>query len=202
MIIPRKLVRDYLVNVVGNALSPDVGDRIYEGRPNPVPSDQLPCVWLVPFSESMEKQGGTDYIPMDIDRKMNAVILIVVEPPNDPSESTTVQDRLDEYGRKLEKAMKEDRRFQKLLDSWSGQASDEGVLAGSRLITVDTDIESGSESPTAVMQLVYELLREDTTENEKRWDDFQSYLIELRRVGWDASTVDPILIAAEGDVEQ
>lgn len=200
MIIPRQLVREYLTAVITASAGDDVGGRVYVGRPNPVLRDQLPFILIMPLNEAVTEQGGSRYMPQDYERVMTATILVVVEQPNDPGESETAEDRLDTIGRKIEKGMREDKRFQKLLDSWEGNIGDEGVLAGSRLASVSTDLESESETSVAAMQIVYELLYEDESFNEKREVTFDSFLAELRRVGWNEETVDPILIAAEGDV--
>ena len=200
MIIPRTLVREYLKALVVDAVSDDVDDRVYVGRPNPVLRDQVPFVLIMPLNEVVTEQGGSRYVPQDYERIMTAAILVVVEQPNDPSQSEIAEDRLDTIGRKIEKGMREDGRFQKRLSSWTGQIGDIGIIAGSRLASVSVDLESESETSIAAMQLTYELLYEDESFNTKREKDFESFLIELRRVGWDSETVDPILIAAEGDI--
>ena len=200
MIIPRTLVRHYLRALLISAIGEDVGGRVYVGRPNQTMRDQLPFVLIMPLVEEIANQGGSQYCPQDYERVMTATILAVVEQPNDYLQIEGAEDRLDVIGRKIEKAMREDKRFQRRLSSWTGQISDTGILAGSRLESVSVDLESESESSIAAMQITYGLLYEDDSDNTKREKDFESFLIELRRVGWDSETVDPILIAAEGDV--
>ena len=202
MMIPRTLAREYLKVLVIDAVEDDVDDRVYVGRPNPVLWEQVPFILIMPFSEIVSEQGGSRYIPQDYERIMTANILVVAEQPNDPSQSEIVEDRLDVIGRKIEKAMREDKRFQKRLPSWAGNIGDEGILAGSRLAAVTTDLESESETSIAAMQLTFELLFEDESFNTKREQDFESFLIELRRVGWNEETIDPVLIAAEGEVNE
>lgn len=200
MIVPRILVRSYLQQMLQTALAEDLDDRVFVGRPNPVMREDLPCVLILPISETIVKQGGSDYMPLGYDRIMSCTLMVVMEHPRDPSGGLNIEDRLDIVGRKIENAVKEDRRFQKDLPGWAGNPGDDGVLGGSRLISVDVDLDNESESNIAVMQLVFEFLYEDLSYNEKRSQTFESFLIELRRVGWDETTVDPVLIAAEGDV--
>lgn len=201
MIVPRTLVREYAKQLVSNAVESEVADRVYVGRPNPVMFSELPFVLIMPITETVVKQGGSEYLPLDFDRIMSLSIFIAVDRPTDPSESLLVEDRLDVIGRKIEKAFNNDRRFQKLLSSWSGDiCGDDGILSGSTIRSVEVDLESEAESTIAVMQLNYELLYEDRTTSEKRENLFESYLWELRRVGWDDDTVDPVIIAAEGDL--
>jgi hypothetical protein len=200
MIIPRQLVREYLAALVTASAGDDVGGRVYVGRPNQVMRDHLPFILIMPLNEVVSELGGSRFVPHDYERIMTAEILVVAEQPNDPGESETAEDRLDTIGRKIEKGMRDDQRFQKLLSSWEGNFGDEGILSGSRLASVSTDLESESETSVAAMQLTYELLYEDESFNTKRETDFESFLIELRRVGWDSETVDPVLIAAEGEV--
>jgi len=201
MIIPRKLVREYLKDLITDAVGDDVGGRVYVGRPNPTTREELPFVLILPLSESISPLGGNQQVPQDYLREITATLLVVVEQPNDYTQSESAEDRLDTLGRRVEKAMREDKRFQKRLPTWTGNISDTGVIAGSRIDSVTVDLESESESSIAAMQLVYMLWYEDDSENEKRERAFESYLIELRRVGWDESTVDPVLIAAEGDID-
>lgn len=195
---PRTVIRAYAWDLLKDAV--DVGGRVYLSEPNPIIFDRLPVVAIYFLNEPIEISAGDRYIAREYERKLNLAIDIIAEQQVDPDGALKVENLLDGLGRQVELAMFNDNFFWKRLTTYTGENSDPGLLQSSILVnTTPHAVKTDSEKILAAQRLDFELTYLDNVFVEHKADIIESYMMEIRRVGWDESTVDPVLIAAEGD---
>jgi hypothetical protein len=195
----RTVIRAYCWDLVKSAVADMVSDRVYLGRVSPTTIKELPCIIIGSLDELIEPMGGTQHVPDGLERTITVPFYTIARVPQSANDSAELEDFLDLIGHKIEIEFTEDRFFQKRFPAY-GLDMDYGILAGNRLTAISADRKAETEFGLAVQVMTYELLYEDEGINEKQTNMFNSYLLELRRVGWTESTVDPVLIAAEGDL--
>jgi hypothetical protein len=177
-------------------------DNVFQVRPNSLSYTQLPAVCVYFASENLEVSEGDRYIPDQYDRNLLLAVDIFAEQPNDPDSVVRVEDELDSIGRVIEQAFFDDYFFTKRLSTYTGGNADPGLLARTLLRSVTPyQTEGGSDRVISGQVQQWELAYIDDALVEKKAEFIKSYLMEIKRVGWDDQTVDSTLIAAEGDFE-
>lgn len=196
---PRTAIRYYAYETIKDAVK--MGDRVYMSRPYPIYFMELPAIAIYFSGEQIDIMAGDRYIPQEYERRLNLTIELIDTQPTDPDKSLLVEDQLDLRARKIERAFYDDVFFQKRLSSYTGSIDDPGLIAGVRLLSCTPgDIDLNGEFVVAVQKLEVEISWADYGFVEKKMEAFDSYLMQINRVGWDEQTVDPVLIAAEGDL--
>ena len=198
MIHPRTAIRAYAWSILKDNV--DVNERVFLNRPNPLLLEELPAITIYFNSESVEIAEGDRHIVQQYERKLNLVIDVLMEQPTDPDQFQRVEDELDLLARQVEREFHKDIFFNKQIEGYTGLGYDPGLLTGLRLLsTIPDSIESNSDRVIACQSLTFELCYLDDAFLEEKGGIFESYLMQINRVGWDEDTVDPTLIEAEGD---
>lgn len=198
MIHPRTAIRAYAWNRIKNAVN--IGDRVYLSRPHPVYFLDMPAIAVYFSQEPADIISGDRFVPQEYERRLQLTVEIMDEQPTDPTGSLRVEDRLDLLGRKIERAFYDDVFFQRDLPGYTGEIDDDGLISGLRMLGVSPDnVEIGSERIIAIQRLDFEMPYADDAFVEHKNELLESYMLEIRKVGWDDYTIDPIRIAADSD---
>ena len=201
MIHPRTAIRVYAWDMLKAAI--DVGGKVYLNRPNPVLTYDCPFATIYFSTETTEVKEGDRYVPQLYERKLGLVIDVCDEQPVDPDKLQRVEDRLDLLARQVEREFSKDIFFQRRLDGYSNEITDPGLIAGLRLVsTIPDSLQLNNDRVLATQSLTFEITYTDEAFVEKKGGIFESYLMQINRVGWDGSTVDPTLIEAQGEFEE
>ena len=180
----------------------DIGGKVFPQKPNKAMLSQLPCVCIYFIAEPVVVSSGDSYVPTQYERQLQLAIDVLVQ-QQVTSSGERIEVRLDQWGRQIEEAISDDPFYSKRLSSCTGNIkTDPGLICGARLTgTTPYDIsEEPGEVTAAAQSLVYELPYLDYAYPEHKWELMTSFMMEIRRVGWDEATVDPVLIASEEDL--
>lgn len=196
---PRTAILYYASDLV--AANTDVGGRVYLHRPTNLDIYELPAVCIFFSGEQILPFTGGSQIPDEYLRSAAINIDVFAENPNDPDNIFRVEEFLNSLCRQIELALFDDIFFSKRLPSYTGSLSDPGLLSSISLASVEPyEIDSG-EHILMCQRMTFNFSYIDLMFSEKKTSEIESYLVEIRRVGWDEDTVDPVLTAAEGDFD-
>lgn len=196
---PRTAILYYAWDLLKDAL--DVGGRVYLHRSNNLDVYELPAVCMFFTGESVSPFSGSVQIPDEYLRSASINVDVFAENPNDPEKVFRVEELLNSLARQAEFAFFNDVFFSKRLSTNTNSLSDPGLLSGISLTAVEPFEMETTERILACQRLTFDLSYLDPIFDEKKAAIFDSYLVEIRKVGWDGDTVDPVLIAAEGEFE-
>lgn len=193
------MIRAYAWDLIKDEIKA-VKDRVFLSRPNPVLLEELPCINIYFSDETAEISEGDRYIVQQYERKLTLAFDCIFEQPNDPEGLMRVEDDLDECGNQIERALFDDIFFEKRIPGYNPNArTNPGMLAGLRLLSVTPNELEISDRVLAFQTLVFELTYVMDAFIEHRYKTFEEYYMSINRVGWTPTTVDPVLIAAEGE---
>ena len=201
----RSQIRHYIINMLKDEV--DVGGRVYANRPtSPIVLEELPSVCVYFGDETTDVIAGSGFHVKEYERKALLVITIQVEEIIDPTtpinESTKGDDYLDFLGHQAERAMFHDWRLARRLPDFDPEERRAGLTHGSRLEGVSTyEPETEGERRVIAQDLRFLIPYRTPGYKDLKLDDFQSYYAALIRVGSDETTIDRVLLAAEGEIE-
>jgi hypothetical protein len=192
---PRIAIRKYLIELLKDKI--DIGNRVIAGRPNPFNIRNLPCLAVYFTIDSPAITSGDIYIPKIYERTLTINIDIICEQPTDPDNDLLIDDELDIFAGQIEAYLHEDRFFSRKLSSYTGNFRDPGLINGLNLSdTTPYNIETGGERLIGAQNMQINLIYNDYAIFEHKANIFEEYYMEVTR----QTAVDPILIAAEGDL--
>jgi len=199
----RTVIRRYIQKLLSNKV--DVGKRVYTNRPSPRMLEHLPCICIHYGPEPATAWSGDEYNVDKYERKLRINIDIIVEeqlrPDEDIEKNIDAEDLLDSFGLEVEDEMNHDYTLGRLLDDWDPEDGD-GLSMGSRLITVDPyKIGEDADREIIAQRLTYEVPYISESIRNLRVPNFLYYRVDITKTGVDESTVDPVLIAAEGKIK-
>ena len=198
VIHPRSAILTYALDTLRDAV--DVGGRVYLSRPNDLDTYELPAVCLYFTGEPVSVLAGSAMIPDEYNRMLTVRIDIFCEQPLDPDQESWVEISLDSIARQVELAFFNDVFFAKRFPGYSGSLRDPSLLTGLRLVNVEPYELELTDRIVGAQALTFELGYNDCAVPDRKFGYFESYLVEIRKSGWDEDTVDPILTSAEGDL--
>lgn len=197
----RKYVRALLRDGV-----PDVGGRVWSGRPSPRFLESLPCILISYGPEQTEIISGGERAPKEYERRFRLNIDVIVRdlvdpsvPANDPEENDTAEDQADLIAGQVEKVLADDWTLGKRLADWSPEEG-AGLSLGLRIISTDPYNIGDNVEPRAIVQrLTIEIPYETPAYIDKKYRTFREYQADIMKPGWDSETIDPVLLSAEGN---
>jgi hypothetical protein len=196
---PRTAILYYAWDLLKSAV--DVGDRVYLHRVRGLDVCDLPAVCLGFESEENDVHSGSAQGPTSYLRTLSLYVDVFAENPIDPSKTFRVEDRLGSFSRQVELAFFNDLFFSKRLSTNTNSLSDPGLVSGLVLGSVRLfDVEMANRD-IVCQRTNFSVSYLDEIYADNKYGFFESYLAEIRKPDWDAETVDPILISAEGDIE-
>lgn len=195
---PRSAILTYALDTLRDAV--DVGGRVYLSRPNDLDTYELPAVCMYFTGETETVLAGSQMIPDEYNRLMTMRIDVLCEQPLDPDYELWVEVSLDSIARQVELAFFGDIFFAKRFPGYSGSLRDPSLLTGLRLVSVEPYELELTDRIVGAQSLTFELGYNDSAILDRKYGYFESYLVEIRKSGWDEDTVDPVLTSAEGDL--
>lgn len=196
---PRTAILYYAWDTLHEAL--DVGGRVYLHRPRNLDFYEFPAACVFFEGETIVPFSGSEQIPDEYLRSADISLNIFVENPNDPDKELRAEAYLNSLGRQAELALHDDPFFAQRLSSYTGSLQDPGLISGLSLTTVEPFRTEVNDRIIMCQSLTFRMSYLDTPFSIKKFEAVESYLVEIRKVGWDENTVDPVLTAAEGDFE-
>ena len=185
----------------------DLGGRVFYNRPSEViVKREAPCALLFVPSEKKDLETGDKYIGDSYVRSMRLEVTIC-EQMKDKEGVEGLQERLDDHTKMIEDYFKNDNFFAKQLaaydpDQWKFEFDERGLglIAGLGFDDLQTEIFSENESHFGAQQTSVVLhYQDDGFVTDKKYPYWKGYLAKIMKYGYDESTVDPVLIEAEGD---
>lgn len=173
---------------------------MYLHRPQNLDVYELPAVCLFFGGETVTVLSGSRQIPDEYTRAASLNVDIFAENPIAPVHGHRVEELLNRIGRQVEMAFFDDIFFSRRLPGSTGALSDPGLLAGAVLESVQPYDVEVSDRIVLCQRLSFTLSYIDLAFSRKKAEFFDSYLVEIRKNGWDEDTVDPVLTSAEGDL--
>lgn len=196
---PRSAILAYALDTLREAV--DVGGRVYMSRPNDLDTYELPAVCLYFTGESVSVLAGSSMIPDMYSRILTMRVDILCEQPIDPDCESLVEYNLDNIARAVELAFFGDIFFARRFPGYTGSLRDSSLLTGLVLLSVEPYELELSDRIVGAQSITFELGYNDDAVLDRKYSDFDRYLVEIRKPGWDEDTVDPVLTAAEGSFE-
>lgn len=196
---PRTVIRNYAKAALEDKV--DVDGRVFLNRPSSLLLSELPALVVYFTNEIAEINQGDQYVPQAYERILSLTVDVLAESNEIDEDVETV---LDSLAKQVETCFFNDIFFSKRLPGYNGNITDDGLLAGSRLInTMPEDLsDENSETIIACQSIVFELVYLDQAFTDSYLDDFDEYDVKFNRVGWDEDTIDPTLIEADGEIDE
>lgn len=199
---PRTAIRTYIKDLLTEKVK-NIGGRVYVNRTDAALRNNLPCINIFNVDEDNEIKSGTKNVVQVYERSYKLQIDCCAEQPNNVDGEETLLDKLDELARQVERYIGDDYFLNKRLDSYNGNPEDDGLASGLNLMRTEFHDVADDEGIVGAQSLIWEILYLDEAfiDYTGRADVYEEYLLQIRRVGSDEDTVDPVLIAAQGDTE-
>jgi hypothetical protein len=140
------LIRHYIVDMLSENV--DVGNRVFEARPNsPLFLDELPCINVHFTSEVISPSSGSKYYAKEHERVVDTIVTVCVENQLKKNENFLKtqrgQDYLDVLAQQVEDSFIGDRFFSKRLTDFDPNDNYDGLACGNKLNDIVVyDIES------------------------------------------------------------
>tara|TARA_Y100000310_G_scaffold344838_1_gene459892 strand:- start:12948 stop:13598 length:651 start_codon:yes stop_codon:yes gene_type:complete len=215
MVVQRTLIRRYIGELLRSGIDEsypavDVGGRVYVNRPSPRLLDTIPCVLVHPGNEGLAPNIGDTYTVDEYKRTFTMYVDIMVEeqlrPDEDPDFNQEAEDVLDLLGKQAERLLIRDNTLSRKMpgfDPNTTEEDDEISLCGGLTITdvspynIDTEGDREILTQRIVLSIPYY-----TEENSNRkLPDFLYYKVDTIRVNSDETTVNRVLLSAEGETQ-
>jgi len=202
----RKLIRHYAQALLKDAV--DVDGRVFVNRPSEIFLEETPCVLIYPSSEQNVVISGDEYNPKVYQRNLmlntDVVVTEQIRPGSDWQDNTAADDLLDDLCEQIEKAFFDDWYFFRLLKGYDPSQSDpKALLLGMSLdSTTAYTIDTEGERRIVGQRLTWNMPYENDAFKDKKYSSFTEFYTDFMRVGYDASTVDPVLRESKGTLEQ
>ena len=199
---PRTFIIEYLINLL--KLKVDVGGRVYNTELTDINLENLPCVFVYWRNDEGEMHVGDSHRQKVNKRTLPVSIVVCVEEAHNEGGINHLNPTLkniDDFCAQIETALDDDENFEKLLEGYIvGSNTNSNLLFASGY--TGTELFKGSwDGGTAILgsEIKYDLVYLKDTFEDKKLNDFESYLINFVKPGFDETTIDPIIIQAEGD---
>ncbi len=203
-VVTRAEIRRYAVELLKAGV--DVGGRVYPNRPSPLFLEELPCVFVFFETEATGIMSGDQYHVREYQRDVQLVVCVVVEGNRAPGDVSDDDQRGDDFldymGHRIEQAFFNDRHFARLLPDFDPNTNLRGLTLGQRLVsTTPYEVDTESERRMLAQDLHWLIPYRTRGYIDKKYKSFEEYKVEITRVGVTPSTVDPVLISAEGELD-
>lgn len=193
---PRTAIRKYIQNLL---IAKDiVGNKVFVNRTDSAMRSELPCINIFNVEEDNDIYEGDKHVVHQYERSYRLQIDCCSEQPNNIEGQEKIEDILDSISREVERAINDDYFLNKMLDSYTGETTDDGLAVGLHLIRTEFNSANDEEGIVAAQSMIWEILYLDNSFIDYKSDIFETYLMQIKKVGWNESTVDPNLIEAEG----
>ena len=204
--VERSSIRYYAAALLTKELQ-GVGDKIFMNRPNPVFLEELPCVLIYFEEENVEVISGDNEQPVEYQRNLRLSVDCWAEEQRrddleDPNKNQSGEDYLDYLGEQIETIFADDFLFAKLLPGYDPNTNYDGLLMGMRILSVTPyDPNTEGDRKCIAQRLLFEMPYQTSFyKKERKFKDFSEYLFQIIRVGSDESTIDRVLLEAEGEL--
>lgn len=203
-LLERSKIRHYLINLLKDEV--DVGGRVFANRTeSPFVQEELPAICVTFTNEPAKVIVGSSYLPKEYEKALGVTISGVVEEGNVPGVELDTgdagEDYLDWLMGQAEEAINADKRLSKRLEGYNPATNREGLTFGAVLVnTVTYDVDTKSEKRLIAQDKTFIFPYNTKAYSNIRLNDFLTYYAAIVRVGSTEETVDRVLIAAEGDI--
>lgn len=200
----RTNIRHYAVNLLKEKV--DVGERVFASRPSIINPDEVPIILVYFAAEQAEIIVGDTYSPKEYQRNMRLNVDIMttetVNPDVPLNENQETEDLLDTLAWQVERAFSDDWTFARLLQGYDPNARDnESLSLGMRLVSTDPyNVDVEGLDRIVGQRLQWEIPYNTPAYLDKKYSNFEHYRADVVRPGSDETTIDPVLISAEGEL--
>lgn len=202
----RAEIRHYVVDLLKLRIE-DVEERVYASRPSPLFLEELPCICVFFETEITDIMVGDQYHVKEYQRNAQLVVCVVTEAyrtPGDASEDGQLgDDFLDYLGLQVEQAFFNDWHFARLLPDFDPNTNFHGLTLGQKLVSVTPyEVDTESDRRMLAQDLHWMLPYRTRGYPNREYATFEEYKAEIVRVGSTSTTVDRVLISAEGELDE
>ena len=199
-------IRKYVKNLLRLKVT-EVSNRVWFDRPSSRYLDMLPCVLVSTGPEQVEIISGSENTPKVYLRRLRLQVdiltrnLLSESDEFDPDSNETAEDTADMIAGQTEKCLADDCTLGRLLPTWNPETG-EGLARGLSIISTDPyNIDSDTEVRVLVQRITIEIPYETNAFIDKKFTSFREYFMSINKVGYDSTTIDPILLSAEGQTQ-
>lgn len=201
----RAQIRRYITAML--RASVDVGERVFSCRPDPVFITEVPCLLVYYSDEGVLNYVGDKYNQKITERLLTVNVDVwsdqVIDPDTDPRKNEGGEDRLDWLAYQVELAFWEDQKLAKRLPAYNANTNYQGLALGTTLLSVEPDeVSTDGNTRLLVQRMAFQVNYDLEAYQDKKYNSFEEYKADIYRADYTSSTVDPILISAEGDLPQ
>ena len=194
MIHPRTPIINYAKALVQNTGL--FGTNVFLNRTSPVLLEEIPCSILYFTDESIEVISGTSDYPRAYRRRLKLSVDVLID-----EQTSSTEETIDDICYTVERAIEDDFLFKKLLPDYDPTSrTNTALLMGQALRQVTPyNPDSDGERRILAQSMLWDLPYNYDVAADLKLEDLNEYLMEIIKVGSDESTVDRVLLSAEGE---